>query len=120
MSVKSVKDDLTAEQRSSLKGACRIEQYKVSESVILMPGRKFAPIDSIEKLQVRPSLLPSKGCCGMSFPVYAAVLFFRDAPPAKLMFEKKENAVRFCQLLTGEHEGIVLEKYAPPYSETSG
>ena len=120
MAVKSVRGNLTKQQRLSLKGAWRIEQYKVSPSVILLPERKFVLIDSIEKLQVRLSQAPTKGCCGMSFPMYAAVLFFRDAPPAKLLFEKKENALRFCKLLTGEHEGITLEEYTPPYSETSG
>ena len=119
MGVKPVKGQMTGQQRQSLKGACRIEQYKLSASVILLPERKFAPIDTIEKLQVRLGHLPSKGCCGMSLPVYNAVVFFSDAPPAKLMFEKKENALRFCKLLTGEHEGIVFEEYTPPYSETS-
>ena len=117
MAVKSVRGNLTEQQRLSLKGAWRIEQYKLSPSVILLPGRKFALIDTIEKLQVRAALLPGKGCCGMSIPMYAAVLFFRDAPPAKLMFEKKENALRFCKLLASEHKDITLEEYAPPYSE---
>ena len=85
--------------------------------MILLSRRKFALIDSIERLQVRAALLPGKGCCGMSFPVYNAVLFFCDAPPAKLMFEKKENALRFCKLLTSEHKDITLEEYLPPYSE---
>ena len=117
MGVKPVKGQMTGQQRQSLKGAHRIEQYKLSPSVILLPERKFAPIDTIERLQVRAALLPGTGCCGMSLPVYNAVVFFSDAPPAKLMFEKKENALRFCKLLASEHKDITLEEYAPPYGE---
>lgn len=117
MGVMSVKGQLTDEQRASLKTAQRIEQYKISGTVILLPARRFVPIDSIEKLQVRLGHLPSKGCCGMSFPVYNAVLFFRGAPPAKLMFEKKENAQHFCKLITSAHADIVLEEYEMPYSQ---
>ena len=119
MGVQSVKGGLSEQQRLSLKSARRIEQYKVTESVILLPRRQFIPIDTIEKLQVRAALLPSKGCCGMSLPVYNAVVFFRDAPPAKLLFENKANAALFCQVLTSAHGCITMEEYVPPYSESA-
>ena len=120
MGVMSAKGGLSEQQRLSLKSARRIEQYKVGESIILLPHRQFIPIDTIKKLQVRAALLPGKGCCGMSLPVYNAVVFFCDAPPAKLLFENKANAALFCQMLTSAHEGITLEEYVPPYSEGSG
>ena len=105
--------------RAQLKGARKIEQYRVTDQGVFLPKKQYIPVDTIEKIQSRKGQMNTANCCGMSFPVYNVVIFYGGERPIKLMFEKQENSEKFAQLLLSLREDIYEEEYIPPYQKHS-
>ena len=99
------------------KTAVKVEQFKVSDSAVYLPRNQYMPLDAVEKMQIRHAMMNTKGCCGLSFPVYNVILFGASEAPVKIMCEKERSADRIVELISASHPQIVFEEYIPPHKD---
>ena len=103
--------------KAEYKTAEKIEQYRISENAVFLPRNEYIPLDAVEKLQLRNTMLTTKGCCGLSIPVWNVVLFYGAVRPKGLMCEKEANARHLIEAIRSAHPEIAEEEYIPPHKE---
>lgn len=103
--------------KNDRKSAVKVEQYRISDNAVYLPGNEYIPLETVEKIQLRNGTMTTKGCCGLSIPVFNVILFFGAIRPKGLMCEKQANAERLIELILKGHPEIVREEYIPPYAE---
>ena len=99
------------------KSAAKVEQYRISKKAVYLPKNQYLPLSAVEKMQIRHSMMNTKGCCGLSFPVHNVILFVKDKDPVKLMCEKERNALAITEMISTSNPDIILEEYIPPHKE---
>ena len=106
-----------ADPKADFKTAVKVEQYRVSQNAVYLPRNEYIPLESVEKVQLRNGMMTTKGCCGLSIPVFNVILFYDAIRPKGLMCEKEANAEKLISLILEAHPEIVREEYIPPYKE---
>jgi len=101
--------------KSDYKSAVKVEQYRVSDNAVYLPRNEYIPLDAVEKVQLRNGMMSTKGCCGLSIPVFNVILFYGAIRPKGLMCEKEASAEKIISLILEAHPEIEREEYIPPY-----
>lgn len=103
--------------KNDRKSAVKVEQYRISQNAVYLPGNEYIPLETVEKVQLRNGMMTTKGCCGLSIPVFNVILFYGAIRPKGLMCEKQTSAEQIIKLICEAHPEIIEEEYIPPYAE---
>lgn len=110
MGWKSLIADVAAfDPKTDIKSAEKVEQYRVSKLAVYLPGNEYIPLECVSKIRVRESMMTTKGCCGLSIPVFKVILDYGAERPKGLMCEKEVNAGKLAGLIQKARPDLTIE-----------